>query len=160
MPLVIICCAPFVYYLLPRLIVRSWQLTVVALVFIYVVRLAAIYSASTPYTNRVAIMERINEQMAQQHITKAIIPEPVPYLDSALIMNWGAPVESIYISKLKGESPQRTFIFMPMSEVKAADTVAKDTLLGCFEKRAASRINAYYFQLDTSVGYVVMRIQK
>ncbi len=156
MPMVIICCAPFVYYVLPKLIVRSSRLAITALVFVYVVRLVVIYNAAAPYTNRIAIMEKINEQMKLQHLTKVIIPEPTPYLDSALIMNWGAPVESIYISKLKGESPQRTFIFMPMSEVKAADTIAKDTLLGCFEKRVASRINAHYFQMDTSVAYKVL----
>ena len=153
MPLVIICCAPFVYYIIPKMNAR---LGVGLFVFIYLIRLANIYNAATPYTNRVAIMDKINEKMKEKNFTKVIIPEPVPGIDSALIMNWGAPVESIYTSKLKDESPQRTFIFMPPADIKAADTVAKDTLLGCFEKRPYSKLNSHYFSIDTTTTYKVV----
>ncbi len=153
MPLVIISCAPFVYYILPKL-KMSYGLALFAI--IYLLRLGDIYNAAFPYTNRLVILEKINDRMKDKHLTKIIIPEPVAQIDSELIMNWAAPVESIYISKLKGEMPQRTFIFLPIGQIKTTDTIAKDTLLGSFEKRSAGQINSHYFQLDTTTTYKVV----
>ena len=151
-PLVIICAAPFVYYVLPKI---KAGYSVALFTAIFLLRIACIYNASAPFTERVAIMQGIGDKMKERHLTKVIITEPSPGIDSALIMNWAAPVESIYISQLKGEIPQRTFIFLDPTQIKAADTTVKNLLLGAFEKRPASRLNAYYFQMDTATTYRV-----
>ena len=153
MPQVIIGCTPFVCYVLPKMNVRF---AIALFAGMYILCLANIYKAAPPFTNRLAILERINEKMKEKNLTKIIIQEPEPYADSALINNWAAPVESIFMSKLKGEVPQRTFIFFNADEIKNYSTRAKDTLLGSFEKRGVSHIDSRYFQMDTSARYTVV----
>ena len=153
MPLVIICCAPFVYYVLPKMNIK---LGVSLIALMYIFRLAVIFNAAVPFTNRVAIMENIYTKMKIKNITKVIIPEPIPGTDSALLSNWSAPAEGLYISKLHDETPQRTLIFLRPDELRPNDTIMKDTLLGCFERRSASLLNSYYFQMDTTTTYKII----
>ncbi len=153
-PLVIICCAPFVYYVLPYLKPR-WVVALFS--FVYVVRIIYIVCAVTPFSNRLALLEEINVHMAQKKLTKAIIQQPLPEAaDHTLIITWASPVESIFISNLKGEMPQRTFIFLTADQIKGFNTASKDTLLGAWEKRAATTLNSSYVQIDTSVTYRVI----
>jgi hypothetical protein len=153
MPLTIIGCAPFVYYVLPRL---SKVAGITLLILVFSIRIGHIVNASVPFTTRVHIMDTIVQKMKEKNLTKIIIPAPVPAIDSALIMNWGAPVESIFISKLKGETTQRTIIFVPPVEVKAAQSTANDTMLACWEKRGPAQINSRYFRVDTSAPYKII----
>jgi len=153
MPLVLIGCAPFAYYLLPKM-KPSYGLAL--LVMVYMMRLVCIFNAGWPFSNRLSIMERMSYRMKEKHLSKVIITEPST-IDSALVMNWGAPVESLYMSALNGENPQHTFIFMKPEEIKVADTTAKNILLGCFERRTAAQLNARYFEIDTTTTYKVMR---
>ncbi len=154
MPLVIICCAPFVYYVIPMM---RPKLCVAAIAVVYFIRIAFIVVAAGPFSNRVAMMERINEKMKQKQLTKVIITSPFPpIIDSVLISKWGAPVESMFLSKLRGETPQRTFIFLDSQEMMSFHTAARDTLLGAWEKRAAVNINPAYCSIDTSVQYSVL----
>jgi len=153
MPLVIICCTTFVYYALPKIKPKFGAALMIA---IYAVRLTCIYFAAFPFTARVVVMENILQKMKAAHLAKIIICEPVAYLDSALITNWAAPVESIFISKLNGDDPQRTFIFLNKGEIAAADTIKTNTFLGAFEKRSVSHVNSYYFQLDTTSVYKII----
>ncbi len=150
MPLSVICCIPFVYFVLPK---QQMRPAVVLMVIAFSVRLVYIFTAATPFTNRVAMLDSMINKMRDKNISKAIIPWPVAGLDSALIMNWGAPVESIMLSKLKGEVPQRTFIFLTPDLMFITRNMGNDTLLGCWEKRPPSRINSYYFQPDRSGPY-------
>jgi hypothetical protein len=153
MPLSIICCAPFVYYVLPKF---NKKIAVITVILICCIRLGYIYHAAAPFTNRVAVMDKMINKMKEKNLTKVIIPEPVPGLDSALIMNWGAPVESIFLSKLKGDVPQRTFIFLSPDMIRSTVSIGKDTLLACWERRTVKNTNTYYFQVDTASGYRVM----
>ena len=152
-PLAIIGCAPFVYYVLPKINKRA---AVIVVLLVCCIRLGYIYQAAIPFTNRVAIMDNMLNKMKEKNLTKVIIPEPVPGIDSALVMNWGAPVESIFLSKLKGDVPQRTFIFLSPDIIRSVAGIGKDTLLGCWEQRTVKTMNTYYFQADTASGYRVM----
>jgi len=152
-PLSIICCAPLVYYVLPKL---NKKTAVIAVILICCIRLGYIYHASIPFTNRVTILDNMLNKMKEKNLAKLIIPEPVPGLDSALVMNWGAPVESIFLSKLKGDVPQRTFIFLSSETLHTVANVGKDTLLACWERRTVKNTNTYYFRVDTASGYQVM----
>ncbi len=153
MPLTFICCAPFVYFLLPRLNTRI-GLSIILLIF--AVRIGYIYAASGTFTSRVTAIAAVNEKMKAKGLSKVIVPEPVPEISSTLITNWGAPVESIIFSKLRGEVPQRTFIFIDPGQLPAVSNMGKDTLLGCWQKWPTSDINTFYFQPDTGAAYVVM----
>jgi hypothetical protein len=95
MPLTFICCAAFVYYLLPRLNARMGPAIVI---LIFAVRIGYIYAASGTFTNRVAIIGGMHEKMKEKGLSKVLIPEPVPEISNGLITNWGAPVESIIFS--------------------------------------------------------------
>jgi len=150
MPLSIIGTAPFVYFVLPRLRSRVGA-TIISLVFL--VRLVYICDAHAAFTNRVAILNSINNKMKEKNLTKIIIPEPVPGIDSALIMNWGAPVESLLLSGIKGDNPQRSFIFAVPGDANAYAKIGSDTLIGCWDLRPQSKINQFYFHTDTSVKY-------
>ena len=158
MPLVLIGCAPFVYYLLPKIKPTYAMLLLAA---VYILRLACIYLAAAPFVYRNYFMERMNVMMYNKEFTKVIITDlPVngkmPLHDYGLLSTWGAPVESLFISALNGEHPQRTFIFMKSEEIKATDTTARNIFLGCFERRNVAQINTHYFELDTTSTYKVM----
>ncbi len=153
MPLTFICCAPFVYFLLPTLKTRL-GLTIILLIF--AVRIGYIYAASGTFTSRVEMVAAVNEKMKEKGLSKVIIPEPVPEINNALLTNWGAPVESIIFSKLKEEEPQRTFIFLDPGLLPGVRNMGRDTLLGCWQKWPTSQVNTYYFQPDTGAAYVVM----
>ena len=150
MPLSVICCAPFVYFLLPKLTITRG---VAALAFIFCIRLAYILHAAPAFTNRVALLEKINDKMKEKKLAKIIIPLPVQGIDSALILDWGAPAESMFLSGLKHQIPQRTFIFLSPDDMKAFNTASKDTLLGCWIKWPSDQLNSYYFQMDTNSNY-------
>ena len=149
MPLSIICAAPFVYYVLPKL---NNRVSVVLLALIFCIRLGYIHHAAEKFSARIALLENISTKMKEKGLHKIVITN-AGATDSTLIMNWGAPVESILISGLKHEAPQSTFIFLDSTQMKTFSTSSKDTLLGCFEKGAANQLNTRYFQLDTTVSY-------
>ncbi len=158
MPLVLIGCAPFVYYLLPKIKPRYG---VALLVAVYMLRLVCIYYVAGPFVRRVMFMSYLSDKMREKHLSKVIISDPFvngkkPLRDYYLIETWGAPVESLYISALKEEHPQRTFILMKPEEIRAADTTARNVFLGCFEHRNASQLNTHYFEIDTTTTYKVM----
>ncbi len=153
MPLTFICCAPFVYYLLPRL---STKMAMSLLAFVFIMRMVYIYRASEPFTKRIEILDAVVNKMRDKNLTKVIIPEPVSGVDSALVTNWGSPVESIILSKLKGETPQRTFVFADGAYIAAVKELDKGTFLGCWQRWSVHDINGRYFQPDTSTCYVVI----
>ncbi len=153
MPLSIIGCAPFVSYILPAINRKAGLITIF---LIFAIRLVYIYEGGAPFINRVSIMDKMINKMKEKNITKVFIPEPQPFADSALIMNWGAPVESIFLSKLKGDVPQRTFVFVAPELFPYTLNAGKDTLLSCWEKRTVKNMNTHYFRFDTSSVYHVM----
>ena len=52
MPMVIICCVPFVYYVLPAL----GRCAVIFIAVVFLVQLAGMHHAATPFTKRVVLM--------------------------------------------------------------------------------------------------------
>ena len=153
MPLTIICCAPFVFFTLPRF---NRNICTAVIVVIFLVRLLYIYKAAPLFQNRLAIMENIAGEMKKKGLSKVIIPTPPGSINDQLLMNWGAPVESFMNSALNGEMPQRTFLFATADEIKMIQHTGADTFLGCWERRPVSHINAKYFSLDTTSRYQVV----
>ena len=75
MPLVIICSAPFVYYVLPKMKPKP---ALAILVLVYLFRLIFIIMAAPPFTARIVLMDKMNEKMKQKNLTKVIITTPLP----------------------------------------------------------------------------------
>lgn len=157
MPLAIITSVPFVYFVLPRL---KTKLSVGILVFVYLVRLAYMHQAVKPFSERLALLEKMNTQMRNKGLSKVIITDPPNEANTTLIMNWGAPVESMLLSGLKGERPQRTFIFMNADEIKVNANVANNTMIGCWEYWTPEKMDSYYFAADTTTPYKIMTFSK
>ena len=153
MPLIVICCLPFVDTVLPYM---KGKTGVATMVIIFLIRLVYIQHASGPFSQRLAILENANRAMKQKHLTKAIISDYPKEIDNSLIMNWGLPVESILFSTLQKETPFRTIIFLSKDQLQTFNTVSNDTLLGCWEKRPVSKLNSYYFNLDTTTTYSIL----
>jgi hypothetical protein len=157
MPLSIICCAPFVYYTLPQLKVK---IGMVILICIFVMRLNNIQISSKLFADRVTLLQTIDRKMKDRNINKLIITHADAELNNELIMNWGTPVESIILTQLSQQTPQRTFICLDDQQLKTFNTSSKDTLLGCFEKIPVNHINAYYFRIDTSTRYTTIDFEQ
>jgi len=153
MPLAVICAAPFVYYVLPRL---SGGNVAIILSLIFFIRLVYIQRSAHFFTERVALISSINEKMKEKHLTKIIIPDPGGKTDSIFLMTWATPVESFMCSKLSGEEPQRTFIFADAEQVKAYPNKYRDTLIGCWHYWPAAKLNGQYFRMDTTVPYTLI----
>ncbi len=157
MPLAVICCLPFVDTVLPYLNGRTG---VLFLLIIFSTRILYIAQASGPFTNRVVILENLNIAMKKKNLTKAIVSDQPPGIDTALIMNWGLQVESIMLSAIHNETPFRTAVFLNKEQLLSFNTASKDTLLGCWEKRPYSKLNTSYFLLDTTSAYIHIEYNK
>ncbi|MCF8450738.1 MAG: hypothetical protein K9G49_12780 [Taibaiella sp.] len=157
MPLAIISTTPFVYFILAKL-KKNHALVCISL--IYFVRVIYIGIAGSAFSERIVLLENINKKMAEKKLSKVIIMPPYNDADKTLLMNWGAPAESMIISQLKNEQPQRAFIFSDSDRIKGFYTLSQDTLLGCFAKYPAANLNKFYFRLDTLSKYTVMSYPK
>lgn len=152
MPLTLIACAPFVYYTLPAL---KKQQGVALLTLVFAIKLGYIIYAAAPFKERLALLQGFNTEMKNKGITKMIGAHIDGNTNQKLLMNWGMPVESMMLSQLKGERPQRTIIIEDSQQLKTFYTNSRDTMLGCFEKIATSSMNARYFLLDTTSVYTI-----
>lgn len=152
MPLTLLACAPFVYYTLPYLKNRTATMLVAVTLFI---RVAYILYSSGTFAGRVQLLSHIDSVMQQRHITKLILVSPTDDVNKKLLMTWGSPVESMILSRLNNEYPQRTFIIEDSAQLRSFYTGSKDTMLGCFEKVPARNINIRYFHFDTTAVYTI-----
>ncbi len=152
MPLTLIACAPFVYYTLPAL---KKQQAFLLLTLVFGIKLVYIVYSAAPFKERLTLMEGFNRQMKEKGVTKMIGTHIDGNTNQKLLMNWGMPVESMMLSQLQGERPQRTFIIEDSQQLKTFNTASKDTMLGCFEKLPATKMNAGYFLLDTRSVYTI-----
>ncbi|MCW3123211.1 MAG: hypothetical protein JWQ38_2703 [Flavipsychrobacter sp.] len=153
MPLTIITSAAFVYFLLPKL---TPKISMGIIIAVYLVRLAYMHHAIKPFEERLALVERMNTKMKEKNITKVLLTNPTDDAGKTLIMTWGSPVESILLSKLNGEEPQRTFMFMDQGEMIGFDTTMRNTMAGCWEAWTPVKLNHHYFNIDTTTTYRVM----
>ena len=123
---------------------------------IFSIRGIYIINAAPVFTQRVEMVGSILGKMKEKGITKLIVPGPVAQVDKVMLMNWALPAESIVLSSLNGDQPQRTFVFADTHEIKSLVLTGKDTMIGCWEKRPIGKFNTFYFKPDTSRLYQVM----
>lgn len=155
MPASILLTAPFAFYVLPQLNARSLA---ILLATIFLVRLAYIGYASPKWVERKNWLLSTLQAMRQQRITKALI-----YEDEAnkkiLIMNWGTPTESMIASALKGDKPQLTFVIDKPDNLVHRMPPDPSSMISCFETYSNKSLNHFYFSIDTTAGYRVIKLK-
>lgn len=154
MPLTILAATPFVYYIAREVSLRNLALLLAG---VFVVRSGYILSSRILFTQRIVMLERMYTELRAQKIHKVIVKQDKA-TDDVLLMNWGAPVESMFISALHKDEPQYTFIISDDEQLKNFYTSSRDTMLGCFHKVAAHQLNKRYFAMDTTTVYAMYQI--
>jgi hypothetical protein len=152
MGLGIIASAPFVLHFLPR-IKPVYAMYCIALIGI--VRLTYILQSSTLFTTRLQNTEKVMAVMQTKGITKLGITEEMQQL---YIKNqdWALPEESILLSAMNNENPQRSFFILHEGALSPEILNNKKTFVGCFHNYSLTEMNYEYFTIDTIQRYTVL----
>jgi len=153
MPFAVFCSLPFAVFFLPLLSPKSIVIFIGLLLFS---RIAYMLMAAPVFIERVALLEGVNEKMRKNNYHKAIVWDDKGFFNARIIMDWASPEESMILSALKDEHPQRTFLIVTKQDLDKIQLPGKDTLLGRFEKRGYLQLNNNYFQLDTTDTYHII----
>lgn len=153
MPFTIITTLPFVYYVLPKL----KPATAMALLsIIFAVRIGYIIQAAQKFEERKEWVFATLDNMKDQGITKGYLYNN-ERIDKLLLINWGTPVESLLASALKGDKPNRTFVTDSPEGIKNRMVTSGKEMIGCFNTWNYAALNAYYFQIDTTSSYILIK---
>ena len=149
----IIAAAPFVFAFLPR-IASSIGAGVMAGIF--VVRLAYIISFLPPFTARINMSEQILAQMRKKGITKLALYNDA-HLMSVSKLYWGLPFESMFLSSMEDDKPQRTFLFVNPDDKQVLSLLKQPAIFyDAFLGSPCNGLNKEYFQVDSTQPYQVM----
>lgn len=111
------------------------------------------------FKDRLVFQEEVLRQMRAQCITKAVLAEPDEALRYRTMMAWGVQNESMMLSALDGEVPQRTFVFHAAAEHDSlVQALGQRTMYSTWDARAVERLNKRYFTLDTTTTYRVLSL--
>jgi hypothetical protein len=149
MPFTIITTLLFVYYVLPKI---KPAMATALLSIIFMVRIGYIIHSSQKFTERKEWIFAMLDKMKAQGITKGYLYEN-EHLNKLLLINWGAPVESLLASALKGDKPNRTFVTDTPEGIKNRMVTSGKDMIYCFNTKKYTKLNPYYFQIDTISGY-------
>jgi hypothetical protein len=150
MPLIIIATTPFIYISLPKL---RYNMEIALLVMIFLIRFVYIGYSSQVFSSRLAVLERILTKMEQQGISKLVLVKQGEAIDQRLMLDWGTPIESLHLSALKGDQPQKSFAVVQadkLSELTAAD---HKTFIASFGTMPSGKLNSHYYLVDTVQAY-------
>jgi hypothetical protein len=149
--LAILVSTPFVYLFL-RNIKPFAAILFVGLILM--VRLIYMGYAAPKFEQRLVLSQQVLAAMKAHHIHKLILIR-TPELEQQLIMTWGAPIESLYLSVLQKDSINYTFKIMA-----AEDTMnvphTNTAFLECFSVMENKELNPFYFTPDSSQTYEIM----
>ncbi|HTN16222.1 MAG TPA: hypothetical protein VL092_00970 [Chitinophagaceae bacterium] len=157
MPFAIMGSTAFVYEVLPYF--RTKRTLALMLSFIFVVRLSLIAAVIPKFTDRVNKVESMLDEMKRRNITKMIVthPDGDRQLERELIVSWALPFESMYVSALRGEQPQRTISYK--SEYEAGDLQKEDLSMNMvtpFVLWYIPDLNRRYFHIDSTERYTIV----
>lgn len=144
----ILLATPFVLHALPALRPR-WS--VVAAAFIFAVRLFYIGQSFSLFDKRYRSLETISEWLKQQGITKAVLVAEKQKSEALFLMDWAVGFESTLLSVLKGDHPLVSFHIATPDYVLPQPSAA--LFISSNVKGAASELNTFYYQIDTTKPY-------
>jgi hypothetical protein len=153
MPFTIITSLLFVYYVLPKI---KPAMAVALLSIIFIVRIGYIVHASQKFTERKEWVFAILDKMKAQNISKGYLYDNEK-TNKLLLINWGVPVESLLASALNGDKPNRTFVTDKPEGIKNRMVTSGKDMIGCFNTWNYKVLNPYYFQIDTSSSYHIIK---
>ncbi len=149
----IIAAAPFVFSLLPK-IKPAIAMGIVASIFL--VRLFYIGSYMQDFTWRIRFEEGIMAQMKKKGINNLALHRNQERFNQ-FILDWGMPFETILMSALNGDKPQRTFFFINQEDTQTRDLLKKyPGFYNTYGVLPNYLLNQKYFSVDTTTQYQVM----
>ena len=143
--------APFVFYFLPRL--KTYQ-AIVVFVFIFAVRITYILMAAPVYEERTHFKESVLAKMKEKNITKLVLDDQI--LRNRYIGDWSLADESILLSALKKDAPQRTFIFATDDISGKMIAAGDNSMIESYNIIPSGKLNSVYFMIDTITPYIRM----
>jgi len=149
----IIMAAPFVFVTLPAM---KPQRQIIALIFIFAIRIAYISSAIPAFTWRTRFKEEVMAQMKRKGITKLVLASD-PVLQNKCLQDWTLPEESLLLSALNGDKPLLTFSFINPADSQRMNSLKNSK--GYFYAYGILNplgINTEYYSIDTSQNYQFM----
>ena len=149
----IIVATPFVFTVLPGLKPAAAIWIVMG---VFAIRLAYIISFLPLFSQRNEMTEQILSQMRKKGIMKLAL-----YNDEGLrktaILDWGLPFESMLISSMDGEKPQRTFLFVNRDDKQTiAELNNTKDFYHAWTMLPYNDLNKAYFDIDTAKPYQIM----
>ena len=152
----IIMATPFVSSFLPKIRPR---IAAGLLLVVFLTRFAYIGHSGQAFTWRLHYTERILARMKKKDITKLAL-----YHDKALadkyILDWALPYESLLLSAMNGDRPQRTFMFVHADQAGTIEAISHPSAVFLFGIFRTNDINAHYFYPDTTRPYQLMTTEQ
>lgn len=152
----IIMAYPFVFSLLPKL---KPSFAIILLVSVFAIRLIYIGMSAPKFLQREKLLETVLSKMREKNISKLILINNAQ-IQQQMILNWAVPDESLLLSGIEHDKPQRTFIIA--DNEKAARDMMPDTrlMLASFETINATDFNSGPFSIDTVQSYRIMTYEE
>lgn len=155
MPMTLAAAMPFVMFALPA--IRP-KVALVVLFTSLVMQSVWILQGARPFADRIDFTHGVLAEMRARNFSKALMPGPDEGIRIRLKLHWAAGVESMMLSALDGERPQRTAVFTPEGQQDSLVRVlGRDRFYNPWETRPATELAPRYFALDTTSVYQVYR---
>ena len=153
----VIMAAPFIFSFLPKLKINQ---AIAVLSLIFVVRLSYICVASEKFSWRVHFTQSVLVEMRKRNITKLAF-ESNGDVEKKLLLSWGIPDESMLMSMMNGDDPQRTFVFVNTQDKDIMNKLTDPKIVyTSFEMSTPNSWNYEYNKPDTLHPYVVMKVEE
>lgn len=146
----------FIYYVLPKM---SSKVVLLLMIIVFTIRLGFIAKSATLFKERIQFLETSLEKMRQQNVNKLIVVNENSQIEDKLLLTWGLPYETLMLSAMKGDNPNRSMSYLTKEKINEANSLqTKDALLTAFGPFSHQNLNSYYFHLDTTSSYTVQEL--
>ncbi len=132
---------------------KAGRLTLI-LIVVFSIRLGYIAHSYAYFHSRFKNLEWALRDIQDKKISKALIIEDKNKSEERFIMDWGLPVESMLLSKIRGDKVQTTFKVID-DHMPAMET--SDSFYSCFNIQPVKTLNNQYFILDSTQQYRIIK---
>lgn len=147
----LIIATPFVYYFLAA--AKKAKLIIGFVAFIFLVRLVYIHDAYLFFHERYQQLEKLTLDLSSKGQDKVLIQRNKE-LEQTFIMDWGLPVESLMLSKMKGIKQPVSFKLVDENFIPST---AVDSFYAPFKLIPVSDLNSNYFQPNKTGNYILLK---
>lgn len=155
MPLSIICSITFVWFIAERI---RFNHLLFGLSLIFLVRAGYIYVLGAPFKERLALVTSITDLAITNKTHKMIIirEEENTVLQEKLIMSWGLPIETLFLSIIRGNKPPLSVAYFTKEQVKDLCPKNRSDFATIFHTLPVEKMNDKYFNTDTTESYMII----